>query len=587
MVRAPHRPAHVSEAILGLWAAALAVAVVAGLYFMRDILIPLALATLLTFLLAPLVSRLERSLGRIFAVATVSVVICAAAAMLMWTFSRQLVDLAEKLPDYKANLRAKLQAFRSAEPGLVSRLSRMMEDLKQDLPGAEPEAANPKDSRTPKPQPVEIVTNHSANAMEIVRTFVAPLVGPLGTSALVVVLTICMLLQREDLRARLIRLIGQRRISVTKRAMEDAGARVSRFLLTQALVNAGFGAAVALGLFCIGLPNALLWGVFAGLLRFVPYVGAWISASLPILLSLAVSTSWRMPLLTIGLFLAIELIANNVVEPWLYGHSTGVSSLALIVAAIFWTWLWGAVGLILATPLTVCLVVIGRHVPRLHFLDILLSDQQALTPAEECYHRLLMASRLEEAVEFAAQYRQEHSLAALFDEVLLPALAAAERDQQNAALDEQQVENLTRGLREILDFLASAPSLAPAEQGLPRRVSILAARSERDELAAAMLAQLLAERGRPAQVLPPGAPLPADGGDVCISVVAPTLGLHAGHLLERLRPQLGSARVVVGLWGARERFAQAQERLQAAGAQSVSRQLGEAADYLLREGAVV
>jgi predicted PurR-regulated permease PerM len=218
-----------------------------------------------------------------------------------------------------------------------------------------------------------------------------------------------MLLQREDLRGRLIRLIGQGRISTTTRAMDDAGARVSRYLLMQLVVNVAYGVPVAVGLSFIGVPNAILWGAFATILRFIPYVGPWIAAAFPITLSLAVSPGWMMPLLTIGLFVVLELLSNNVMEPWLYGSSTGVSPIALIVAAVFWTWLWGPVGLVLATPLTVCLVVMGRHVPRLSFLSVLLSDEDALTPAQDCYHRLLTVGEQDE-MELVESYLKANSL---------------------------------------------------------------------------------------------------------------------------------------------------------------------------------
>ena len=218
------------------------------------------------------------------------------------------------------------------------------------------------------PQQVQVVETSTANPLQLLQVILSPLLGPLGTAGLVILLVIFMLLKREDLRSRLIRLIGQGRISATTRAMEDAGQRVSRYLLMQFLVNVTFGIAAAVGLFFIGMPNAILWGALATVLRFIPYIGPWIAAAFPIILSLAVSPTWMMPLLTLGIFVSLELICSNVVEPWLYGSSTGVSSIALIVAAVFWTWLWGPIGLLLSTPLTVCLVVIGRHVPRLAFL---------------------------------------------------------------------------------------------------------------------------------------------------------------------------------------------------------------------------
>ncbi len=232
--------------------------------------------------------------------------------------------------------------------------------------------------------PVQVIEMNRANPFQLVQIIIAPLLGPIGTAGLVVLLVIFMLLKREDLRGRLIRLIlGQGRISATTRAMNDAGARVTRYLLMQLIVNVTYGIAVAIGLYFIGVPNAVLWGTSAAMLRFIPYVGPWIGASIPIALALAVSPGWIMPLLALGLFVVLELLSNNVMEPWLYGSSTGVSPIALIFAAVGWTWLWGPVGLVLATPMTVCLVVMGRHIPRLSFFSVLLSDEEALTPAED------------------------------------------------------------------------------------------------------------------------------------------------------------------------------------------------------------
>lgn len=470
LIQTPKSKTAAADALVGLWTVALTAFLIATLYFARPILIPLALAALFTFLLSPLVTRIERWIGRIAAVLVVVTIIFTVTSVTGWVLTRQFVDLATKLPDYKVNIQTKLRSFKVPTGGAVSRLSQTVEELKEDLPGTSSPAVVP----TPrKPEsatipanaaqgvPAQAVKTSKASPMELAQSVIAPLLGPLGTGALVSLLVICMLLQREDLRSRLIRLIGQGRIGATTRAMDDAGARVSRYLLMQLLVNVTYGIAIAVGLYFIGVPNAVLWGVFATVMRFIPYIGAWIAAVFPIMLSLAVSTSWTMPLLTIGLFVVLELLSNNLMEPWLYGSSTGVSSIALIVAAVFWTWLWGPVGLVLATPLTVCLVVMGRHVPRLRFLSIVLSDEEALTPAEECYHRLL-AGDLNEAGELVDSYVKTNSLTALYDSVLIPVVTSAEMDHRREALDDEQRAAVEQGVRDIVEDLGTRP--APASK---------------------------------------------------------------------------------------------------------------------------
>jgi hypothetical protein len=266
----------------------------------------------------------------------------------------------------------------------------------------------------------------------------------------VLLLVIFMLLKREDLRGRMIRLIGQGRIGATTRAMEDAGYRVSRYLSMQFLVNACYGVCIAVGLSLIHVPNAALWGLLAGVLRFIPYIGPWAGAFLPIVLSFAISSSWLTPLVTIALFVVLEVIVSNFIEPWLYGAHTGVSPVALIISAMFWTWLWGPVGLVLSTPMTVCLAVIGRHVPRLEFLSILLSEDQPLAPHEEFYHRLLSLS-VDSAEEFAATHAETESLTALYDQVLVPAIAAVEIDAHNGSLTSEQRTSALQRIHEIID----------------------------------------------------------------------------------------------------------------------------------------
>jgi predicted PurR-regulated permease PerM len=428
-----------AQALVGLWAIALTAFVIVALYFARSLLIPFALSALLTFLISPLVGRLERWLGRIAAVMLAVGLIFGALGCSGWMVSRQLVDLATKLPEYKGNIAAKLHAFQPSKGGIFSKVSDTVDELKKELPGGSPaptitqESGKPETAVASPPHPpvpatpVKVVETSKANPVELIKTIITPLIGPLGTAFLVLILVIFMLFEREDLRSRLIRLIGQGRISMTTHAMDDAADRVSRYLRMQLLVNVIYGVCIAIALYFIGVPNALLWGAFGIVLRFIPYVGPWIAALLPTLLALAVSPGWTKPILTVVLLTAIELILSNVLEPLLYGKHTGISSIALIIAAVFWTWLWGPLGLVLATPLTVCLVVMGRHVPSLSFLSVLLSDEEALTPAEDCYHRLLTVGEQDE-IEFVEAYLKANSLTALYDAVFIPVITAAEID---------------------------------------------------------------------------------------------------------------------------------------------------------------
>jgi predicted PurR-regulated permease PerM/methylmalonyl-CoA mutase cobalamin-binding subunit len=597
-----------AAALVGIWHVLLMAFVIATLYFARDLLIPLALAALLTFLLAPLVTRLERWVGRIAAVLLVVTMIFSMIGMAGWVLTRQLVDLATRLPDYKVNIETKLHSFQLPSGGAFKRLSETVEELKKDFRGADapivsqvpgkPGTAVAVPVSAAPTLPVQVVETSKANPLQLLQVIISPLLGPLGTTGLVILLVIFMLLKREDLRSRLIRLIGQGRISATTHALDDANHRVSRYLLMQFVVNVTFGIAVAIGLFFIGVPNAILLGAFATVLRFIPYIGPWIAAAFPIILSLAVSPSWMMPLLTLGLFVLLELICSNIVEPWLYGSSTGVSSIALVVAAVFWTWLWGPIGLMLATPLTVCLVVMGRHVPQLSFLSIMLSDEEALTPAEQCYHRLLTVG-LNEASELVDAYVKANSLTALYDAVLIPVITAAETDHQRGSLDNEQRDFVEQDIRDIIEDLGTgrpAPESRlfedkretehspPPPQAPACRVCCLPARADRDEIAGTMLVHLLQQQGFQAQNAP--AKLVAgelvkmvDEADVdaaCISVVAPSTVIHARYLCAKLRAQLPNLKIVVGLWGATENIIQAAQRLRDSGASEVVTTLADA-----------
>jgi len=598
-----------TNALVGIWTILLTAFIFAVLYIARDLLVPLTLAALLTFLLAPPVTRLERWLGRIGAVLLVVTLIFAATGAAGWVLTRQLVDLAAKLPDYKENMQTKLRSFKVPTGGRLTKFSDMVEELRKDLPGAgdpditqvpgQPETAVVTAPSTKPAVPVQVIERSKANPFQLVQVIIAPVLGPLGQAALVLLLVIFMLLKREDLRSRLIRLVGRGRISSTSRAMDDAGARVTRYLLMQLIVNVTYGACVAIGLYFIGLPNAVLWGAFATVLRFIPYVGPWIGAAIPIALSLAVSPGWIMPLLTSGLFVVLELLSNNVMEPCLYGSSTGVSPIALIFAAVCWTWLWGPVGRVLATPMTVCLVVMGRHIPRLSFLSVVLSDEEALTPAQDCYYRLLTVGEQDE-MDLVEAYLKANSLTALYDSVLIPVITAVEIDHRLEVLDDGQRALVQQSLRDIVDDLGArppAPSRIDADKAVAApapapacRVYCLPARADRDELAGTMLVQLLQQQGFEAQSAPAklaigeliGLVEKAGVDVVCISVVAPSTVLHARYLCLKLRALLPKQKIVVGLWGATENVTDATRRVRDSGADEVVTALADAVLQITR-----
>jgi predicted PurR-regulated permease PerM/methylmalonyl-CoA mutase cobalamin-binding subunit len=607
-----------TAALVGIWMILLTAFVVTILYVGRQLLIPLALAAMLTFLLAPLVGRIERWIGRIAAVLIVVAMLFSVAGGAGWLLARQLIDLAAKLPDYQTNIDNKLHAIRLPTGGALGRLSHGVSELQKQLPdsleppanaaGSAPETKATTAARSrnlpagQQPMPVRIVESQN-RLPQILQNAATGLLGPLGTAALVSLLVIFMLLKREDLRGRMIRLVGQGRISATTRALDDAGSRVARYLTMQLLVNVSFGLCVAIGLYFIGVPNAALWGAFAALLRFVPYVGVWIAAAVPMLLSFAVSTSWLSPVLTLGLFIVLEVINANALEPWLYGSSTGVSSIALIIAAVFWTWLWGPIGLVLAIPLTVCLAVMGRHVPKLQFLSVLLSEEQALAPHEECYHRLL-AFGLDEAHDLAEAHVKANSLTSLYDSVLIPTITLAEMDAQRDELDAEQRSAIHHHFQDLIEDLGSAPpskSQLAADKAVAEhtpfplspptcRVLCVPARAHRDELAGAMLVQLLRQQDFDAEnasaVLSGGELVElaakSDPEAICVSVVAPSTLTHARYLSAKLRAQLPRVKIVVGIWGATENMAGAGERLRSSGADEVVVSLAEAVVQLAK-----
>jgi predicted PurR-regulated permease PerM/methanogenic corrinoid protein MtbC1 len=586
--QSPDRPQRVSLLSLAL--------ITAALYFGREVLIPLALALLISFILTPLVQGLQQfRLGRVPAVLIVVLLVFGGMAAVAWTMGRQVVDLAETLPKYEQNIRAKAASLRGGGSSMLTAAKKSVEHLKEELGvGGSSSPTAPAPRLTGKPQtpggvPVAVtVVEPPLSPIAVLRVAVSPLLGPLGTAGLVLIFVIFMLIRREDMRDRLLRLSGEGRLNVTTQALDEAAHRVSRYLLMQSLVNTGTAVAVGVGLLLIGVPNALLWGLLAGILRFIPYVGPWVAASLPVLMSLAVFPGWLQPALALGLFLGIELISNNFVEPLLYGAETGISTIGILVAAVFWTWLWGPVGLLLATPLTVCVVVLGRYVPQLRFLNVLLGDEPPLPLEAQVYHRLLAMDPAEAGTVLETSLKGK-TVAEHYDTVLIPALILAERDRHRGELTTEREDFVETTIRDWIEELSGRTgedgSLGPETAGdaTAGRLVCVPANDRADELAGQMFAQLAA-RGSEATVLPYELPrsevlrrLAELGAEqVFISALAPFAYTQAREVCRDLRTHFPGLRIVVALWDLRAEAERFRRRLVAAGADEVVATLSDA-----------
>lgn len=536
------------------------VVVVACLYFGREFLLPTALAALLSFLLAPFMNVLERwGLSRIPAVLVVAAVAFLLMGILIYVVAQQLIELATDLPKYRENLLGKVASLREQTGGPIGRAMATIQEIIS--------AMNPAGSK-PAALPVAVVETAQSSGSMIVNVL-QPLLAPLGNAAIVILMVIFMLISQEDLRDRLIHLVSHGHLRLTTEALEEASTRVSRYLQAQILVNVLYGVPVGIGLYIIGVPNAALWGVLTIILRFLPYIGPWIAAAFPLLLSFAISQSWTQPLYTIGLFVVMELISNNVVEPWLYGASTGLSPLAIIVSALFWTWLWGAAGLVLATPLTVCVAVAGKHVHGLAFLDVLLGDKPPIPRSERLYQRVLALDE-EETLDFSKAAIKEHGLPQTIDQVLLPAVRTLTTDFLAGRVpDDLHVAGLGL-LHSVVDDLATTP-MPEGEAS----VLCLPALNEADEIAALLLAEALRQRGVPAtvtsskllvsetveQALASQAPV------ICIVSVPPTSAAVAMNLCHRLSEKQSTSRLTVLIADPDQAdFARRRERLKRSGA---------------------
>ena len=558
-----------------------AVAIVGTLYFARVVLIPFTLAVLITFVLTPVAKLLERMhFGRLVSTLIVVVLSFIAVGAVGWTVTQQFSQVMNQLPDYRSNIRQKIETLHWSKNTALNNASDTMNEISKDLaaPPGHPDGSLPATTRssTPtrqRPMPVEIVKSPTL-PLESVES----ILGLLATFCIVVVLTFFMLIRRENLRNRLISLAGQRSLYVMTQAIDDATARVSRYLRLQLLVNICYGAFIGTCLYFIGIPGALLWGVMVGLLRFLPYIGPPLGGIMPLLLSFAIFDGWIKPLETFGLFVVTEVVVSNFIEPMLYGAYTGISSMAILLAAIFWTAIWGPVGLVLCTPLTVCVVVIGRHVPSLGFLTVLLGDEPTLTPDSRYYQRLLAMDH-EEAKHVLENYLQDKPLEELYDSVLVPALSLSERDRHRDRLDQSSAEFITSNTRRIVAELFAERRQHPADTApdttiepndaarqtesraaltTPRRtpkIVCIPARDEADEIVATMLRQLLERAGYVAECIPLARTstmvmktVQAAPDVVCISALPPYALSHAKSLYSQLRAQLPEKDILLGIW---------------------------------------
>jgi predicted PurR-regulated permease PerM len=604
--------------------------VLALLYFGQEVLIPLALAVLVAFLLAPVVSALERlRLGR---VPSTLLVVVAGLALMMgfgWIVEQRFVEIVNKLPDYRHSMQTKFQRL-TRSGGMIEKARQELRQTVQDAPTTQAASTTQtatnsgasatddswragKITVTPPPPPLLLPPSPDepwavrlypkpATALELAGEYLGKLLSPVATAGLVVVFIIFMLIGRENLRDRMILLAGGGRLHVTTQAFDDAATRISRFLTAQSLINISYGAVIALGLWLIdltlgdgqgGIRTALLAGMICAVLRYIPYIGPWLGAAVPLALAFAAFPGNTVFFATLAMFVGMEIFVSQAVEPHVLGSSTGVSPMAVLVAAVFWTWLWGPIGLLLSTPLTVLLVVMGKYVPQLAVLDVLLGEDPVLDPTTRIYQRLI-AGDDEEAAELALEYLKERPLEAVYDQILIPALAEAESDWHRGKLDDARHVWIRQGLKEIVQALGEqqqdedhaaasaltvleakgqadreAPSAktpaarSPLPQGAVVNVRCLPAHDEADQIVGLMLAQVLQRRGFTVSVADTVslasemiASIDRESTDVVVvSALPPKAALHARYLVKLITSRYADLKIVVGLWTNNQRNA--------------------------------
>ena len=619
-----NRPAVGPVAASALPTVLLVVVVIAALYLAREVLVPIALALLLSFVLAPLVRILRtwyipRWLGVIVAVIVGFAVIFGLGALMV----SQVNQLATDLPRYQSTLSDKIQSLRGAAAGTgtLERASEVLKNLgkeldKPQITTAPPIPLGPESTPPNKPIPVE-VKQPDPGALQTLVALITPLIHPLTTTGIVVIFVIFILMQSQDLRNRMIRLVGASDLQRTTAALDDAGQRLSRLFLTQLALNAGFGLIIGAGLWGIGVPSAPLWGMLAMILRFVPYIGALISAIFPLILAAAVGPDWSMAIWTAALFLIVEPITGHVIEPMLAGQSTGLSPVAVVTSAAFWTWLWGPIGLVLATPLTMCMVVLGKHVPHLKFFDILLGDEPALRPEQLTYQRMLAGDPIE-AVEQAQTYLKNEPLLAYYENILMEALKLAQADADSGHLDEERKQRIRDVVAELLDDLEEhedAPKLVsdetagtkplieeiqqsedpkerlneiPEEWRVKKRVLCVPGRDLLGEAFALIIAQLVSREGIGARAEDRDALSISrifsldteDVGLVCLCFIGETTSAQIHYAVRRLRRKMPQAFIMLTLIGSSSAFDE--QFMSSAGIGSIQTSLRETRDEILK-----
>jgi predicted PurR-regulated permease PerM len=543
----------------------LTVLAIACLYWARPVLIPVAVALIFTFMLGPAVTLLQRrGLPRTPSVLVVATLAFVVLAVALWLVGSQVVQLLAELPTYQDNVAKRIAEVRAQGNGTL--LRNVQQFVHEVTAAATGPAQAPHTTEADNAVTVTVVERAAASSIAAWAHSLQPVAEPVLTAGLVIVLVVYLLIFRDDLRSRMLALVGRGQLTLTTKALDDAGRRISRYLLAQLGMNVGFGVVIALGLLALGVPHAVLWGFAAGLLRYIPYLGAWIACSLPIGMSLLVSDGWMQPLSVVALFIVVEFVSNLVIEPWLYGQSIGVSQAALMVAIIFWAWLWGAVGLMLAAPLTTCLVVLGKYVPGLRFFDVLLGDEPVLSPDVILYQRLL-ARDDDGAAEIVRQHTQTMPPVELCDQLLVPTLVHARHDRQAGLLSDEEFEFVlaaVASIGEAQELAAAAAASRAVETGdePPKRpaLTILAcpAQNGAETTALALFQQLLDTNTFQLDLVPikrlvsEVVELVADRRPAAICIAAmPKGGLaHARHLCKRLRARFPEQKILIGRWGA-------------------------------------
>lgn len=587
----------------------LAAAVLAAIYFGRDILLPIALALLVCFILAPLVRILERrGLGRIPSVAIVVVVSLGLVAAAAWMLVVQVVDLNSQLPKYKKRLVSHLEELPFMSGGFnngSNTIQEIIDEVSKDPKEKEAEenqswlariAGINKSNSEANPQKVEVV-KLPGSELEQIRNMLGPLVAPLSTLGIVLISVVFVLISKDNLRDRFIYLIGKKNLLATTKALDDAVKRLSRFLLMQLILNVCYGCIVGIVLTLAGVPNAILWGVFTIGLKFLPFLGPWIAAGLPTLLSLAVFDTWTVPLIVIGTFVVLELLTNNVFEPLMFGTSMGVSETGIIVSVVFWTFMWGPVGLLVAMPLTVCLVVLGRHVPQLRFLDLLLGKDAGMPPESVMYQRLLAGDE-HEAQQIATRFLTDKSREEFVDEILLPVLNMTEIDRHAASLSDEEAKTLVDMLTALSEVSLKTDSVddRPLIQNAnpdSLQVVVVPASDHSDRAAGELMAETFRRRFPDVVVLSDQLlvgevleQIVARSPDlIFISAMPPVVERHSRYLCKRIQTEHPEIPVIVGLWlSHNDTRAPIEERLLDSGACDVVHDMKEAAEAVHQHG---